>query len=475
MKAVELKAVSFSYDGTREILKEVGFIAEYGQIALVAGHSGEGKSTLLSVISGIIPNVTEGNLSGQVLVDGEDMHGKRLGTICRKVGVVLQNADEQIIQKIVEDEIAFGCENLAFPPEKIQRQIEIVCKLMKLDPRWKTRSLSGGQKQRLITASTLAMGQRIVILDEPLANLDREGANLLMTTLRSLTRAGYCVIVVEHRLDMVLPFVDRVWHIGGGKVTEIADKTEYLKSQTELIADTAVPHGVREPLISLEGVAFAVKGREILKDVTFTVPKGGRVVLLGENGCGKTTLMRLIARLNKPTAGRITQYLDPALKQKNKGSRKWFQRVGVVYQNPDYQLFMPTVRQEIAFGAKSNEYAQSIMETFGLKELENRHPQSLSEGQKRRVSIAAVVACRPELLLLDEPTVGQDYKGLCELTEILNRLHEETGNTMITVTHDRRCVEALCDKAVLIGDGTVLEEGGKELARSYLIGDRLSD
>lgn len=467
MSAVELKNLTFSYDGKAQIFSGANFSAEYGKIELVAGHSGEGKSTLLSIISGIIPNVTEGVLGGEVLIDGEDIKGKKLGTVCRKVGVVLQNADEQIIQKIVEDEIAFGCENLAFPEDKIQKQIEIVCKLMKLEPKWQTRSLSGGQKQRLITASTLAMGQKIIILDEPLANLDKAGANQLMGTLRSLTKAGYCVIVVEHRLDMVLPYVDGVWHIGGGKVTKIDDKDGYLKSQTAVIADRCKPFTGADPLISLNNVAFSAKDREILKGVTFDVPKGGRVVLLGENGCGKTTLMRLIARLYKPTGGAITQYISPELKQKPKGSRKWFKKVGVVYQNPDYQLFMPTVRQEIAFGAKTPEYAESIMEMFGLKRLENRHPQSLSEGQKRRVSIAAVVACEPELLLLDEPTVGQDYKGLCELVEILNILHEKTGNTMITVTHDRRCVEALCDRTVIISDGKVESEGGKSLAASY--------
>lgn len=406
-------------------------------------------------------------MSGDVLIDGENMKGKRLGDVCRKVGVVLQNADEQIIQKLVEDEIAFGCENLAFPPDKIEKQIGIVCKLMKLEPKQTTRALSGGQKQRLITASTLAMGQKIVILDEPLANLDKEGANQLMSTLRTLTKAGYCVIVVEHRLDMVLPYVDKVWHIGGGKVTEVVDKREYLESHTEIIADECASFEGNDPVLSLEHVAFSIKGREILKDISFTVPKGGRVVLLGENGCGKTTLMRLIARLAKPSGGVIRQTLDEKLKQSAKGSRKWFKKVGVVYQNPDYQLFMPTVRQEIAFGAKTPEYAETILQMFGLKYLEDRHPQSLSEGQKRRVSIAAVVACQPEILLLDEPTVGQDYQGLCGLVKILNRLHEETGNTMITVTHDRRCVEALCDKAVVIADGKVQNEGGKELAGNY--------
>ena len=468
MSAIELKKVNFSYDGKTKILENMDFAAEYGEVTLLSGHSGEGKSTLMYIVSGIIPNVNYGELSGEVLVGGESIKGRKMGDICRKVGVVLQNADEQIIQKIVEDEIAFGCENLAFPPEKIQKQIEIVCRLMKLDTKWTCRTLSGGQKQRLITASTLAMGQKIIILDEPLANLDKDGAAMLMGTLRSLAKAGYCIIVIEHRLDMVLPFVDTVWHIGDKTVRKVENRQEYLLQQTAKIEDCCHIYAEQSPLFKLDRVAFSVrKEREILKDITLEIPKGGRTVFLGENGCGKTTLLRLIARLYKPTGGNITQYIDEKFKQKPKGSKAWYKKVGVVYQNPDYQLFMPTVRQEISFGAKSEGYAAEIAELFGVKHLWERHPQSLSEGQKRRVSIAAVAACEPEVLLLDEPTVGQDYDGLCALVEILNKLHTQSGNTMITITHDVRCAEALCDRSYLIADGIVAKRGGKELVREY--------
>ena len=468
MSAIELKNVNFSYDGKTKILENTDFAAEYGEVTLLSGHSGEGKSTLMYIVSGIIPNVNYGELSGEVLVGGESIRGRKMGDICRKVGVVLQNADEQIIQQIVEDEVAFGCENLAFPPEKIQKQIEIVCNLMKLNTKWKCRTLSGGQKQRLITASTLAMGQQIIILDEPLANLDKDGAAMLMGTLRSLAKAGYCIIVIEHRLDMVLPFVDTVWHIGNKTVRKVENRREYLMQQTAQIEDSCPAFTGGEPLFKLDKVAFSVKKeRDILKDITLEIPKGGRTVFLGENGCGKTTLMRLIARLYKPTGGSITQYIDGKFKQKPKGNRAWFKKVGVVYQNPDYQLFMPTVEKEINFGAQSPEYAEHIAKLFGIKHLWHRHPQSLSEGQKRRVSIAAVAACDPEVLLLDEPTVGQDYDGLCAMVEILNKLHMRSGNTMITITHDVRCAEALCDRSYLIADGIVAKCGGKELVREY--------
>ncbi len=252
-----------------------------------------------------------------------------------------------------------------------------------------------------------------------------------------------------------------------GTVRKIEDKREYLNTNTQKIADTLPEYQSQEDLFSLENISYNAGGREILKDITFSVPKGARTGILGENGCGKTTLLRLIARLNRPTGGKIVQTLDARFDRRFKPDKKWFKSVGVVYQNPNYQLFMPTVYQEVRFGAASDEYAEEILERFSISHLRNRHPQSLSEGQKRRVSITAIAATQPKVLLLDEPTVGQDYQGLKELVELLNELHQKAGCTMITVTHDVRCAEALCDKAVLIEGGTVQKQGEKELVREY--------
>ena len=467
MKAIELKNVNFSYNSNQTILKNINITLNYNEVNLISGYSGEGKSTLLYIICGIIPNIFNGILEGDVLINGENIKGKSLAEICKMVGVVLQNADEQIIQKVVEDEIAFGCENLAFKENVIEKQIDIVSNLMKLDKKSLCHKLSGGQKQRLITASTLAMGQKILILDEPLANLDTKGADFLMKTLKILAKEGYCIIVIEHRIDIVLPYVDKVFNVFDNSVCEIYDTKKYLKDKTLEITDNCNSGYEEKPLLSLSSVYFKTKEKEILNGVSFDILKGSRTLLLGENGCGKTTLLRLISRLEKPTSGVILQNICKKFGQKNKQSKKWFKKVGVIYQNPDYQLFMPTVEKEIKFGAKSDEYADELAFKFGIKHLYKRHPQSLSEGQKRRVSVVAVLSGAPDLVILDEPTVGQDYKGLCQMVNVLNSIHEQTKNTMIIVTHDKRCASSLCDKAVWIKDGLTYKIGGKEVVNDF--------
>lgn len=466
MSAIELKNVSFSYDSKNEILHDVNLKIEYGTFNLLSGYSGEGKSTLMYLISGIIPHINNGYLQGEVLINGTNVKNKSLGQITKEVGVVLQNADEQILHKYVEDEIAFGLENLGVNAVNIKKQIETVSKVMSIDPKWENRVCSGGQKQRIITASTLAMGQKIVLLDEPLANLDLISAHKLMSTLKTLVKLNYAIIVIEHRLDLVLPYVDNVYALKDKNVIKIEEKEKYLVDQSIKIEDSLPHYEDKKPILALSNVSYKDKKKVIIDDVTFDILEGSRTLILGENGGGKTTLMRLIARLNKCSSGFIKQNIDPKLPSK-RGNKKFYQNVGVIYQNPDYQLFMPTVQKEIEFNAKSKEYALEIARKFDVEKLYSRHPQSLSEGQKRRVSIASVVASDPKILILDEPTVGQDYQGLKDMIHVLNKIHEETGNTMIVVTHDIRCAHAICDKTIWIKEGKLYKTGEKELVDEF--------
>lgn len=461
--AIRLKEVSFKYDGAKEnVLENINLTVEYGETVLLSGVSGEGKSTLLSIINGVIPYVNSGEFSGSVEIDGKDVTKLKLSERSKLIGTVLQNADEQIIYDLVNEEIAFGCENLNIASEEIDRRIERFTTLMQIEKNAKTKTLSGGQKQRLITASTLAMEQKIIILDEPLANLDTHTAHILLKALRNLANSGYAVLIVEHRLDVVKNYIDKVMRIENKQLftsTNINDLNSGIKT---------IPHAdgslSGEVLIKGEKLFFAAGDRNIIDGLDIEIRAGERIVLLGENGCGKTTLMRMLARLNKPNDGALSQTITKS----KKANSKWFSKVGYVYQNPTYQLFMPTLLSEISFKAKSEEMARKMINAFGLSGLEQRHPQSLSEGQKRRASIAAVCASEPTVLFLDEPTVGQDYENLCKTVETVNKINKNLGTSIVTVTHDKRCAGALADRVLIMENGKISRQGDYHLANEFL-------
>lgn len=461
--AIRLKEVSFKYDGAKEnVLENINLTVEYGETVLLSGVSGEGKSTLLSIINGVIPFVNSGEFSGSVEIDGKDVTKLKISERSKLIGTVLQNADEQIIYDLVNEEIAFGCENLNIASEEIDRRIERFTTLMQIEKTAKTKTLSGGQKQRLITASTLAMEQKIIILDEPLANLDTHTAHILLKALRNLANSGYAVLIVEHRLDVVKNYIDKVMRIENKQLftsTDINDLNSGIKTIPH--ADGSLPG---EVLIKGEKLLFAAGDRNIIDGLDIEIRAGERIVLLGENGCGKTTLMRMLARLNKPNDGALSQTITKS----KKANSKWFSKVGYVYQNPTYQLFMPTLLSEISFKAKSEEVAREMINAFGLSGLEQRHPQSLSEGQKRRASIAAVCASEPTVLFLDEPTVGQDYKNLCKTVETVNKINKNLGTAIVTVTHDKRCAGALADRVLIMENGKISQQGDYRLANEFL-------
>ena len=461
--AIKLENVSFKYGGANEnVLENVNFQIDYGEVVLLSGVSGEGKSTLLSIINGVIPFVNSGKLSGRVEINGKDVTKQKVSERSKLIGTVLQNADEQIVYDLADDEIAFGCENLNIEPSEIKKRIEQSCALMHIEPNARTRKMSGGQKQRLITASTLAMEQKIIILDEPLANLDISTAHILLSALKRLARDGCAVLIVEHRLDVVKDYADRVMWIENKSVHTSDDKEKINQGIKKI--EPSHKGNAGETLIKAESISFAAGGKRIIDGLDIEIKAGERIVLLGENGCGKTTLMRTLSRLNKLSGGQIKQTLTKS----DKPNSKWFSKVGYVYQNPTYQLFMPTLLSEISYKAKSDDYAKEMIKAFALEGLEQRHPQSLSEGQKRRASIAAICASEPRVLFLDEPTVGQDYTNLCKIVDTINNLNKNNGTAVITVTHDKRCASALADKVLIIDKGKIVKEGGSDLADDFL-------
>ena len=459
MKAVELRNIYFRYKGFKEIiLKNVNMEALYGEITLLAGMSGSGKSTILNLITGIIPNIIKGDIKGEILINNENIIGKSISEISKMVGVVLQNADSQIIMPHVEEEIAFGLENINMERKEIESKINDICNILSLNKNAKSKTLSGGEKQRLMSGAILAMNPKIIILDEPLANIDKFGAKILLDALLNLKNKGYAIIIIEHRLDMLIKYIDKIYDIKNGILNEIDNINKYLEDEKNIIKDNGIKIESNEKIFEVNNLIYKIKDKTIINNISFDINEGERVLILGENGKGKTTLVRLLSKMIKPTEGDIKQNIT------NK-KRNWFNEIGIVYQNPNYQLFMPTVEKEILYNAKSKELAYELLNKFDLEKYKNRHPLSLSEGEKRKLTVALVLARLPKVLFLDEPTVGQDYDNLLNMINIINEFRNEYKTTIITISHDIRCANSLCDKCIILDNE--LKIGNKELIDEF--------
>lgn len=444
----------------RWVLEDVDLRIAPGEFVVISGFSGVGKSTLLAAINGVAGKVLEAQIEGSIRVQGQDVEQMSIGQISQRVGTVLQDADAQIFNLQVDDEVAFGPENLGLDRATIAGRVEAYCDLMGLAPSQRVETLSGGQKQRLVIASVLAMEQEILLLDEPLANLDDACAARLLAALRDATRQGKTVIMVEHRLDVVLPYATRLLWLEDGGIAQDLDRTQAAASYLSLFQGRR--NGARpsdEVLFRLSDLQIGYDRTPVLTGLDLALHQGEQAVILGQNGAGKTMLLRALAGLVRPQSGRL--WRAPALRDHP------FRRVGYVYQNPNYQLFMDSVYKEIDFQSDSTENTHDFIDLFGIEHLRERHPLGLSEGQKRLVTIAAIAAMRPQVLLLDEPTVGQDYHGLGRVIAALDEMRRRYGTALVVATHDFRCADALGARVLWLEDGTVAQDGGRDLVRRY--------
>ena len=505
---IELKDFSFQYKAQSEpTLKNLNLTIYKGEKVLIVGPSGSGKSTIGQCLNGIIPNIYKGTSSGQFLIQGKEAFDLSIYEKSHLVSTVLQDTDGQFIGLSVAEDLAFALENdmveLGTMKERVQSWAERLDLMKLLDHR--PQDLSGGQKQRVSLAGVLIDESPILLFDEPLANLDpKSGQDIIDLIDQIHEEQGTTTIIIEHRLEDVLyrP-VDRVILINQGQVLFNGRPDELLR--TTLLAE----NGIREPLylttlrqlgqdidqlehldrledieltgvnrsipeatftktgeaeelLKLEQISFAYQeNHPILKNISLSIPKGQRLAIVGKNGAGKSTLAKAIC-------GFITtegQYTSRGEDIKQESVKERAERVGYVLQNPNQMISTNMIFDEVALGLRLRGVAEEdikervyqALKTCGLYEFRKWPISALSYGQKKRVTIASILVLGPEILVLDEPTAGQDQRNYTEIMEFLDSLQEK-GHTIVMITHDMQLMLDYSDRALVVSDGQILAD-----------------
>ena len=505
---IELKDFSFQYKAQSEpTLKNLNLTIYKGEKVLIVGPSGSGKSTIGQCLNGIIPNIYKGTSSGQFLIQGKEAFDLSIYEKSHLVSTVLQDTDGQFIGLSVAEDLAFALENdmvdLGTMKERVQSWAERLDLMKLLDHR--PQDLSGGQKQRVSLAGVLIDESPILLFDEPLANLDpKSGQDIIDLIDQIHEEQGTTTIIIEHRLEDVLyrP-VDRVILINQGQVlfnglpdellrtTLLAEngirEPLYLTTLRQLGQDidqlehldrledieltgvnrsipeaTFTKTGEAEELLKLEQISFAYQeNHPILKDISLTIPKGQRLAIVGKNGAGKSTLAKAIC-------GFITtegQYTSRGEDIKQESVKERAERVGYVLQNPNQMISTNMIFDEVALGLRLRgiseedikERVYQVLKTCGLYEFRKWPISALSYGQKKRVTIASILVLGPEILVLDEPTAGQDQRNYTEIMEFLDSLQEK-GHTIVMITHDMQLMLDYSDRALVVSDGQILAD-----------------
>ena len=483
-----IENLTFQYrQRTEPAIRDISFALQPGQVMLIAGSSGCGKTTLMRCINGLIPHSYQGEMQGVIRLFGKPVTGMALAEISQTVGTLLQDPERQILGSYVINEVAFGLESLGVPREEITPRVEKALErlgILHLRER-ETFGTSGGEKQKIALAGVLAMEPKILLLDEPLASLDPVSAHEALQAFRQLADEGFSVMIVEHRVEDVLAIHPDIFmymedgcmkYLGGTEGLMEAVDYRRIKLPASVVLErarrdpapvfvpAARPERAGEPLVNFEGVHFRYNEDlpEVLKGLQFTIHSGDVIAILGHNGSGKTTMVKHALGLLKPTEGRVLL--------EGKDTRKTTvaqnaHTVGYVFQSPSQMLFAPTVREELSFGPKNLEFpAETIVknvdwaiETVNLKSEMEMPPLALSFGQQKRISIAAVLAMRSRILMMDEPTAGQDYWNYQAFMDAI--LQMPGFDSVIFITHDVDLAVIYANRILLVFDGRIVADG----------------
>ncbi len=484
-----VRDLGFRYNSRRTpAIEDINLRLEPGQVVLLAGSSGCGKTTLMRCVNGLIPHTYRGFMQGEIELYGKSVKGMGLSDISRHVGTLLQDPERQILGTYVINEVCFGLESLGMPREEmIPRAEKALERLHILHLRDKeTHNTSGGEKQKVALAGVLAMEPSILLLDEPLASLDPASAREALMAFRELANEGLSILLVEHRVEDVLQInPEKVIYMDNGRITyegdvdgllETADYTRIkLPAQTVLRrakgtpskpSNLAVPvlDPTSEPLVSFQDVSFRYKADypEVLHGINLDVRAGEVIAILGHNGSGKTTTVKQALGLLKPTCGRV---LLEGVDTKKTTVANAARTIGYVFQSPSQMLFAPTVREELAFGPENlgmskeqvSGYVDWAIETVHLEQELPTPPLALSFGQQKRVSIASVLSMKSRILMMDEPTAGQDYWNYQSFMDTI--LQTPGFDAILFITHDLDLALTYANRVVVLYGGQIVADG----------------
>ena len=469
MAFIEIRDFSYTYPGRDEpALKGVNLNIDQGQLLVITGKSGCGKSTLAKALAGFLFQDEVAPYEGEIWVNETDMTQIPLYAASERVAYVQQNPEDQFCTLSVQDEIAFGLENRKVPPTEIEVRIQntlAVVHGMDLMDR-DLATLSGGEKQKIAISSMLALSPDVLILDEPTSNLDPAATKHTFTTLHTLARMqGLTIIIIEHKLQQLADLNPKVIVMDQGRCIGEETVTDFLASQNRLeenlVKSICRPRlGKKtEPVFSISDLSLSINQAQILKDVQLNLYPGEFIGLLGPNGSGKTSLLRSIMGLVQPTQGSKFGFDQDLTKAK---VSDLVREIGFIFQNPDHQIFTASIREEALFTLTNlgllteNKEAEALvwLERLGLTSNLDRHPQSLSYGEKRRLNLVSTILHDPKILLVDEMLIGQDLENAVTWLGLL-RGYCLRGNTVLLVNHHPDLTSRYCDRVLFMTSGRI--------------------